>query len=168
MKNRQLDTQLEREKIILKRESGRFWKIRLKAGDLPPQVGELESLGSTTLLPLPLELHLYATDLHQIWPTKTCKLSWPEYKLDWLSNRCIISDWIWNKQAVEVQQVCRSHGHGIHGLLFTTNSLLAPMCIVYFVRFCCILSSSCVWNSLGGWLCVSLALSCSHRTLLNH
>ena len=27
-------TQLEREKIKLKRESGRFWKIRLKAGEL--------------------------------------------------------------------------------------------------------------------------------------
>ena len=44
MKNRQLDTQLEREKIKVKRESGRFWKIRLKAGDLSPKAGELESL----------------------------------------------------------------------------------------------------------------------------
>ena len=37
-------TQLEREKLKLKRESGRFGKIRLKAGDLPPKAGELESL----------------------------------------------------------------------------------------------------------------------------
>ena len=32
---------IEREKIKLKQESGRFWKIRLKAGDLPPKAGAL-------------------------------------------------------------------------------------------------------------------------------
>ena len=58
-------TQLEREKIKLKRESGRFWKIRLKAG-------ELESLrivwfGQRTSCLL----------LHTPWfPTEGCPAPW--------------------------------------------------------------------------------------------
>ena len=38
------ETQLGREKLKFKREGGRFCENGLKAGDLPPKTGELESL----------------------------------------------------------------------------------------------------------------------------
>ena len=38
------ETQLGREKFRLKRECGRFFENGLKAGDLPPKMGELECL----------------------------------------------------------------------------------------------------------------------------